>query len=245
MSGKVACIAGGTGDIGRAIVSRFLKDPSYCAVYAIGREPRKLTSEEQSADGRLISLPVNLANASAIKHLCRRLKHEHGRLDTLVNSQGEVPPLRLLAELRTRELDMTFALHLRSPMLLTCNALPLLRATSGTVINIASISGLHANAYCGIYGAAKAALIHFSRILAQEEGSRVRINVVCPGWVESATMQRVLEQFQLSADTALANTPFKRAAQPQEVAETVHWLSSPHASYVSGGVLTVDGGGQP
>lgn len=241
---KIALVAGATGDIGRAVVEKFLEDHDH--VYAVGRATERLAVLKDAGDRtRVRILQGDLRDEHFLQTVISTIQRESGKLDCLVNCQGYLAPLAPIASLDEQTFDEVFSINLKSPVLLSRHALPLLRKSKGAIAFVSSISGLHANAMTGAYGAAKSALIHFARTLAQEEGVNVRVNAVCPGWVESAMMQRVLDQFHMPASAVLDRVPLKRAAQPTEVAEMLHWLCSPLAAYVSGGVFPIDGGGQP
>lgn len=241
---SIALVAGATGDIGRAVTRRFLKDHEL--VYVVGRTQQKLEQLGLEVDGqRIRPLCGDLCDEHFLQLALSSIEAESGRLNSVVNCQGYLPPLAPVASLESSTFDQVFSINVRSPVLLSRHALPLIRRSKGSIVVISSISGTHANALTGVYGASKCALIHFARTLAQEEGANARVNVVCPGWVKSDMMQRVLDQFRVPASAVLERVPFKRAAQPAEVAEMIHWLCSPLAAYVSGGVFSIDGGGQP
>ena len=241
---RVALVAGATGDIGRATTARLLE--SHDRVFAVARSDGSLAEVKNTLGAdRVTTISGDLRNEDFLLQVVRIVQKDAGRLDTLVHCQGHTPRLGPAAELESAVFDEVFAINLRSPVLLTRLALPTLRESNGAVVFLGSIAGAHANSMTAAYGASKAALAHFAKVLAHEEGPRVRSNVVSPGWVVSATMSRVLDQFKLDEGAVLGRVPMRRAAQPAEVAEMIHWLTSADAAYVSGATFSIDGGGQP
>ena len=210
---RVALVAGATGDIGRATTARLLD--SHDHVFIVARSTDRLTSLKAALNVRNITaIDGDLRDEGFLVRAVGVLEETAGRLDTLVNCQGHMPRLAIAADLESSVFDEVFAVNLRSPVLLTRIALPLLRKTKGSVVFLGSVAGTHANAMTAVYGASKAALAHFAKTLAHEEGPGVRSNVVSPGWVESAIMRRVLDQFQVNADAVLSRVPMRRAAHP-------------------------------
>lgn len=240
----VGLVVGATGDIGRAVLARM--SSQYSRVFIVARDTSRLEAlAEEYVEGKVVGIAGDATDEIFIRSVIARISEEANRLDSLVNCQGMMPNLAPVEALETDVFNDVFAVNVRSPILFARHALPLLRDSRGSVVFLGSVAGSHANALTGVYGAAKAALTHFAKTIAQEEGPRVRLNVVAPGWVSSTLMQRVLDQFNIGPDAVLSRVPLKRAASPMEVADMVCWLCSAQAGYVSGGVFAIDGGGQP
>ena len=127
-------------------------------------------------------------------------------------------------------------------MCFDCNVQVVLK-TGGSIVNNASIGGHRAFPNIVGYGASKAAVIHMTRMAAQEYGKTIRINVLAPGGVDTPMWERVLRDWGVSEEQLVSAYPIQRVAQPEEIANVVMWLASDAASYVSGMRFDIDGGG--
>jgi NAD(P)-dependent dehydrogenase (short-subunit alcohol dehydrogenase family) len=241
---RIAFVAGATGDIGRSVTARLLD--THSRVFAVARAMDRLALLKNEFGTRgLVPIQGDLRDLDFMRKAVDVATEGTHRLDTLVHCQGYMPSLARIGEVEADVFDEVFGINLRSPVMLTRFALPALRQAQGSVVFIGSIAGAHANALMAAYGASKAALTHFSKTLAHEEGPLVRSNVVAPGWVDSEMMHRVLKQFSLEPEAVLGRVPLRRAAKTSEVAELIHWLTSSAGNYVNGASFSIDGGGQP
>ncbi|MEO0828111.1 MAG: SDR family oxidoreductase, partial [Cyanobacteria bacterium J06642_9] len=121
--------------------------------------------------------------------------------------------------------------------------IPHLLETGGSIINNASIGGHRAFPNIIGYGASKAAVIHMTKMAAQEYGKTIRINAIAPGGVDTPMWERVQRDWNVTEEQLVAAYPMQRVAQPEEIADAVMWLASDAASYVSGMRFDIDGGG--
>ena len=166
---------------------------------------------------------------------------EHfGRVDILVNNAG-INKDRLLIRMSPEDFDSVIAVNLRGAFLCTRYVMPyLIRQRSGRVINMSSVVGLSGNPGQANYAAAKAGLVGLTKAVAREVASRnVTVNALAPGYITTAMVE------ELSAETQakiLARIPMGRFGTPEDVAEAVVFLCSDGASYITGQVLTIDGG---
>lgn len=241
---RIALVAGATGDIGRAVSARLLD--THSRVFAVARAPSRLAALKDEFGARgLVPIQGDLRDLEFMRKALDIATEGTKRLDSLVHCQGCMPSLARIGDVEADVYDEVFGINLRSPVMLTRFALPALRQAQGSVVFVGSIAGAHANALMAAYGASKAALTHFAKTLAHEEGPLVRSNVVAPGWVESEMMSRVLKQFSLQPEAILGRVPLRRAAKTREVAELINWLTSNAAAYVTGACFPIDGGGQP
>ena len=188
----------------------------------------------QEAGGRAIAADVSDAAEA------QRLVEEAGDLDILVNNAGLTRD-GLLARMPDDDWRAVIETNLSS-VFYTCRAAarPMMRRRSGSIVNVSSVVGLHGNPGQTNYSASKAGIIGFTKALARELGSRgVRANVVAPGYVDTRLTQAISEEMR---GMMLANTPLGRLGDPEDVAGAVRFLCSDEASFITGGVLLVDGG---
>jgi 3-oxoacyl-[acyl-carrier protein] reductase len=168
-----------------------------------------------------------------------------GRLDVLVNSAGRVGATGPLERLREEEWSALLAVDLTAPLLLAKEALPLLRKQGGSILNISSGASLRPVSGFGAYAAAKAGLNYVSQVLALEAAPRVRVNVICPGGTDTPIFSTFLESEEKIAEIKkrfAEMTPLGRIGHPRDIAAAALFLSSDAAQWVTGAVLTVDGG---
>ncbi|MDT8342130.1 MAG: SDR family oxidoreductase [Longimicrobiales bacterium] len=233
----VALVTGGAVRVGRAI-SLALAEAGYDLVvhYHASADPARDVRERVEALGRrCVLVSGDLADAAGPDGLADAVREAYDRLDLLVNSAAGFRDTAIL-DVDAEEWDHVLALNLRAPHLLVRALAPLLRASAGTVVNIADHMGMKPWVRYGHHSVSKAALIHLTRIQARALAPEVRVNAVAPGLV--------LPPEGLS-DAALARevdaTLVKRVGSPRDVAEAVLYLA--RARYVTGHLLVVDGGG--
>ncbi len=243
LPGRRIFVSGSARGIGRASVERFVEEGARVACFdrdAAGlKELRAAFPEDTIATfaGDVTSVAeVEAAIAGAAEAL--------GGLDGLVNAAGVdlVAPLEEVEDGAWRHL---FAVNLDGPMQVCRAGLKHLRAAGGgTIVNISSGAGLSPLKFRTAYSASKAALQMFSKALAMEVAEdRVRVNVVCPGAVETGLFRSTLgEDAESALETVRARYLLARIAEPTEIAAAVLWLTSAESSYVTGSVMAVDGG---
>ncbi len=167
------------------------------------------------------------------------------RLDVLCNVAG-IPQFGPVSELTDEEWDRVLAVDLTAPFRLTRAALPLLRASKGCVVNLASVAGIQGQAYTAAYSAAKGGLVMLTKALAVELSvDGVRVNCVCPGAVDTPLVLDVAPKITADLDPGLVAKQFgllPGMATAEQVASAVLWLASPAAALVTGVALPIDGG---
>jgi NAD(P)-dependent dehydrogenase (short-subunit alcohol dehydrogenase family) len=176
--------------------------------------------------------------------LVREAVAAFGRVDVLVNNAGTNPYFGPLLDAEDAAWDKTFEVNLKSAFWMSREVARHLiaRNAPGSIVNVSSILGIRGSPLQGIYGMTKAALVSLTQTLAVELGpSRIRVNAVAPGLVETRLSSALVHDEQISAQW-LARTPLGRVAQPPEIAGMVVYLASDASSFVTGQTFVLDGG---
>lgn len=244
-AGKVVLITGATSGIGKVTAEAFAQQGA--SVFFCGRRDNLGAQVEQTirnAGGEATFMRADVRQAEEVKAFVDACVAKYGRLDIAFNNAGIDYPPAPTAEASIEEFDDLMSTNARGVFLSMKYEIPyLLQTGSGAIINMASIGGHRAFPNIIGYGASKAAVIHMTKMAAQEYGKTIRINAVLPGAINTAMLDRVKRDWKVTEAQLVAPYPSRRVGQPSEVASMVLWLASDAASYVSGGEFSVDGGG--
>lgn len=235
---RVAIVTGGTHGIGRATVE-MLAARDWTVVFS-GRDGEAGAEVERSVPGS-VHIGGDLCEADVVARLVETAsKLGGGRIAGVVNCAG-MGRRQSFADATLADWDALFALNARAAFAVTSAALVPLSEARGSLVFVSSVAGYGGEAGLAVYCASKAALIGFAKALALEIGNRVRVNVICPGQVDTRMMARTLSDPARKAALE-ARIPNGRIADASEVAAAIVWLLSDESSYVNGTVLPVDGG---
>ncbi len=236
LSGQVAIVTGGTRGLGKDIAAALAA--AGCAVVVCGRN-----APEQLPAG-VSFIAADIRDPDQAKALVDQTVAAHGRLDILVNNAGGSPAADA-ATASPRFFDSILKLNLHAPMYMAQAAYPhMVAAGAGSIVNIASVSGIRPSPGTAAYGAAKAGLLNLTQSLAQEWGPQgVRVNAIIAGLMQTETAETTYGD--AAAQAAVGQSmPLGRMGAGSDLAGAVLWLCSDLASWVSGARINVDGGGE-
>lgn len=239
---KVALVTGGAVGIGRAISLSLAKNGAKVVInYRSSADAANdLVKEIQSFGGQAMAIKADISDFNATKVLLDEVISNYGTLNILVNNAG-ITDDSLMLRMSEDQFDRVILTNLKGVFNVCKHATKtLMKSSYGRIINISSVSGIKGNVGQANYSAAKAGVIGFSKTLAKEFASRnVTVNVVAPGFIETNMTASLPEKI---VEAILNEIPLKRFGQVEDIAETVSFLASPRASYITGQVLSVDGG---
>lgn len=242
LQGKIALVTGASRGIGAAIAAELA---SQGAAVVINHRDSAVQAEAVvaqivAAGGQAAAIQADVASFSEAQRLIKETVERFGRVDILVNNAGTTRDMLLLM-MSEDDWDTVIRTNLKSAYNCSKAVLrPMFKQRSGRIINITSVSGLAGQAGQTNYSASKAGMIGFTKALAKEAGARgITVNAVAPGFVPTV-LTDILNEEQKKA--IIAATPLGRFAQPNEIAYAVAFLAGERAAFITGQVLSVDGG---
>lgn len=241
LTGQIALITGAGRGIGRAIALKFAAEGAdVICVSRTAENSEKVANEVRALGRRAWPHAVDVSDAAAVSGAVEKMLTETVKIDILVNNAG-VTRDGLLVRMSEADWDAVLDTNLKGAFLFTkALARPFMRQRSGRIINIASVVGLIGNAGQCNYASSKAALLGLTKSVARELASRgVLVNAVAPGFVETDMTSALNDQLKAELLKAI---PLAAFGQPEDIANAVLFLASPSARYITGQVLTVDGG---
>ena len=242
LAGKTALVTGAARGIGKALALKFAAEGANVAFTdLVIDENGKQTEDELAAFGvKAKGYASNAADFAQTEEVVKQIKEDFGSIDILVNNAG-ITKDGLMMRMSEAQWDAVIAVNLKSAFNFIHAVLPIMmRQRSGSIINMASVVGVHGNAGQANYAASKAGLIALAKSIAQEVGSRgIRANAIAPGFIETAMTAALPDEVR--ADWC-KKIPLRRGGQVEDIANVALFLASDMSSYVTGQVIQVDGG---
>lgn len=242
LEGKVALVTGAARGIGKAIALRFASEGADIAFTDLAIDDNgRATEEEIRALGvRVKGYASNAANFDEAHKTVEEVVKDFGGLDILVNNAG-ITKDGLMLRMSEAQWDAVIAVNLKSAFNFVHACVPvMMRRRGGSIINMASVVGVHGNAGQANYAASKAGMIALAKSVAQEMGPKgIRANAIAPGFIETAMTEALPDSVR---EEWKKKIPRRRGGTPDDVADVAVFLASNLSSYVSGQVIQVDGG---
>ncbi len=247
LPGKVSIITGGADGIGKATALLFAREGSKLVIADF--DPEKGTEFQQTLKGmgyESIFVETDVRNSSEVQAMADASIEHFGRIDILVNNAGvaiSIPVVELSEDDWNRVVDI----NLKGVFLCCKYVIPkMIQGGGGAIVNMGSVHGLVGRARVSAYNAAKAGVVNLTKNMALDYvGNNIRVNAVCPGFVDTGMVRRYINRCENSAevyDELVRLHPMGRLARPEEIAYAVLYLASDESSFVTGTGLIIDGG---
>jgi 3-oxoacyl-[acyl-carrier protein] reductase len=245
LKGKTVIVTGGTAGIGKAIACLYAAQGADVAIFGTSQERAERAVDEikkaqMGSSQKALYFLLDVSKTKEVDKVVADLLMQWGKIDVLVNNAG-ITRDNLLIRMNEEDWDRVLEVNLKS-VYNTCRALArsMMKARSGSIINISSVIGLTGNAGQINYAASKSGMIGFTKSLAKELASRgVRANCIAPGYIDTQMTEDLSDAIK---EKILSKIPLGRMGQPLDIANAALYLASDLASYVTGQVIAVDGG---
>lgn len=241
LSGQVAIVTGAARGLGRAIAENLARCGAKVACVDVNADllAQTVAAIGQSG-GTAMAVACDVTNSERVSAAVDEVVKAWGGLDILVNNAG-ITKDTLIMRMKDDQWDAVIGINLRGTFLFTRSAArPLMKSPRGRIVNIASVAGIMGNPGQANYSASKAGIIGLTRTVAKElAGRNITVNAVAPGFIATEMTAVLTEEIKTEIKKQV---PLGRMGDPQDIADAVLFLASPAASFITGHVLTVDGG---
>lgn len=242
LEGKTVLITGGSRGIGKALAIKFAQESAHVAITASAyHETAKETEKEILREGtKAAAYGADARNFEETQKVVQQIHDDFGRIDILINNAG-VTRDTLLMRMSEDDWDEVIDSNMKSVFNYTKAVQQImLRQRKGSIINMASVVGMMGNAGQSNYAASKSGIIGFTKSIAKELGSRsIRVNAIAPGFINTDMTSKLPEDKVKEYEKSI---PLQRMGEPEDVANTAIFLASELSAYITGEVITVDGG---
>jgi len=238
LDGKIALVTGGARGIGREICLLFAKNGAKVIAADVLIEGAEEIAK--LAGGGSCAVKLDVSNGKEVEKVVDDIVGKEGRIDVLVNNAG-ITRDNLLLGMKDEEWDKVIAVNLKGVFFVTRAAIKhMMRQRSGSIINMSSVSGLHGNPGQANYSASKAGVAGLTKTVAKEYAKRgIRVNAIAPGFIKSEMTDVLSDKVK---QTVLETIPMKKFGEPIDIAKAALFLACDMSSYITGQVITVDGG---
>ncbi|MBV9499674.1 MAG: SDR family oxidoreductase [Acidobacteriaceae bacterium] len=238
---KTALVTGAARGIGKAIVTRLLKDGFAVAIADIGEAAARKSASELANLGEVFPIAVDITNTESVRSMVDQVLERRSAIHVLVNNAGIGGKAAPVVEYPEQEWRRVLAVNLDAVFYCSKAVLPgMLARGSGRIINIASISGKEGNPSMSAYSSSKAGVIGFTKALAKEVATQgIYVNCITPAVIETELLTQLTEE---AVNYMVAKIPMNRVGKPEEVAALVSWLASEECSFSTGAVFDISGG---
>ena len=242
LTGKVAVVTGGSRGIGQAVVLDLISAGATVVIAGVSdsSDTQSRAREVRKGEADLTFVRADVTSAEDVRHMTDQVLEQRGHIHILVNNAG-INRDGLLVRMKDQDWDDVLTTNLRGTFFCTRAALaPMIKERWGRIINITSVVGMAGNAGQANYAAAKAGIIGLTKTTAKEVASRgITVNAVAPGFIDTDMTRKLSDKVK---EQVIQQVPLKRFGTPEDVARAVTFLASEDAGYITGHVLTVDGG---
>ena len=247
VEGAVAVVTGAGSGIGRASAIRLAQEGSLVICADINEEAAQESAAEiQNFGGVASAAKIDISNPKECSALIQESVNRYGSVDILVNNAGVNLP-GVFHEVSDETIDLTLSVNVKGAIYLSRAAIPhMLKTGRGSIINMSSVNGLVSEPFLSIYSASKGAIVMLTRGIALDYAkSGIRCNAICPGWVDTPinyAHAELLGGIEHVYSTISSFQPIGRPGTPREIANLVLFLASEEASFITGSVISADGG---
>jgi 3-oxoacyl-[acyl-carrier protein] reductase len=237
---KVAIVTGGASGIGQATVLAFAREGAKVVIFDLAAAGEEVAEKIRQEGGEALFVQTNVANADEVQAAFKTAIDTYGQIDILVNNAG-ITRDKLIMTMKEEDWDLVLKVNLFSTYHCSKAVIrPMMKKRYGRIINVASVVGLAGQAGQTNYAASKAGIIGFTKSLAKEVGSRnITVNAVAPGFIKTVLTDVLPEEM---VQASIDNTPLGRLGEVEDVAKAILFLASDDAAFITGHILTVDGG---